>query len=66
MEDSVTTAEAARTLGVTPQAVSLMVRSGRLVPVKKLAGVRGAFLFDPASIEALKEGAKHDEEQAAS
>ena len=55
MEGTVTTAEAARTLRVSPQAISLMVKRGALAPAFKLPGLRGAFLFTPASIEALQE-----------
>jgi len=56
MEGTLTTAEVAERLKVTPSAVSLMVKRGDLKPALKLPGIRGAFLFDTASIEALTEG----------
>lgn len=54
MEEQLTTAEVAAELRVTPQAVSLMVKRGALTPARKLPGLRGAFLFDRASVEANK------------
>jgi len=54
MEGAITTSEAARRLGVTPSAISLMVKRGALEPAIKMPGVRGAFLFAEASIEALQ------------
>ena len=58
MEGTITTAELARKLKVTPSAISLMVKRGALEPAYKFPGLRGAFLFDPASIEALQEAGK--------
>lgn len=54
MEGAMTTAEAATKLEVTPSAISYMVKRGELTPAMKLPGRRGAFLFDPASIEAKR------------
>ena len=53
MEEPITTAEAARMLRVSPQAVGQMVKRGDLEPAYKLPGLRGAFLFHIASVEAL-------------
>lgn len=50
----VTTAEAARQLGITPSGVARRVYSGALEPAAKLAGIRGAYLFEPAEIERAK------------
>ena len=55
MEGTITTAELAKRLKVTPSAISLKVKRGELEPLMKLPGIRGAFLFD-ASIGALVEG----------
>jgi hypothetical protein len=65
MEGTVTTAEAARMLGKSPSAISRMVERGRLEPTLKLPGLRGAFLFDSASIEALTEGSSNDHNTSA-
>lgn len=52
--DLITTAEAMPLLGVTqPSSVIRLVKTGRLTPVQKLPGLRGAYLFDRADIEAL-------------
>ena len=48
-----TTAELARRLGVTPGAISLMVKRGAIAPAIKLPGIRGAFLFDASVVEEL-------------
>jgi len=54
MQDALTTAEVARRLGVTPSAVSLMVKRGDLRPMVKMPGKRGAFLFAETDIQALE------------
>jgi hypothetical protein len=43
----ITTAEAAERLKVSIPTVNRWVRDGRLQPVQKLPGIRGANLFDP-------------------
>lgn len=48
-----TTAEVAQALGVDRSTVRRMVENGRLVPVAKLPGRTGAYLFSPESIQAL-------------
>lgn len=55
MEATLTTAQIAERLGITPSGVSRMVHRGKLTPAIKLPGIRGAFLFDEASVEALQE-----------
>ena len=52
-ETLLTTSEAAAALSVSPQTISRWVSIGRISPVRKLPGVRGAFLFDPTDIETL-------------
>jgi hypothetical protein len=37
--------------------VNRLVRLGRLVPAKKLPGLRGSYLFNRADVEALAEHA---------
>lgn len=54
MQDTLTTAEVASRLGVTPSAVSLMVKRGDLHPALKLPGKRGAFVFEEEAIAALE------------
>ena len=49
----VTTAEAAAALDRSVKTVTRWVESGRLTPVKRLPGKRGAMFFDAADIEAL-------------
>lgn len=56
LDDALTTRDVAVALGVSPREVARRVQRGVLEPVVKLPGVRGAYLFDPASIEALKAG----------
>lgn len=56
-ETLLTTSEVADALGVSVQTVSRWVGIGRLRPVHKLPGLRGAFLFSPDDIDALKESA---------
>lgn len=50
-----TTAEVAGRLRVSIPTVNRWVRDGRLTPVQKLPGIRGANLFDPSDIDTLKE-----------
>ncbi|NAZ17899.1 helix-turn-helix domain-containing protein [Glutamicibacter soli] len=55
----IVTAEVAERLGVTPRHVSRLVDEGKLAPVFKAPGIRGAYLFDRTEVEALAEsGAK--------
>lgn len=51
--DEITTAEACDILNRHPSWVSRKVRSEELTPTRKLAGKRGAFLFNRADVEAL-------------
>jgi excisionase family DNA binding protein len=46
-----TTRQVADRFGVHPRTVSRWVRSGQLSHAAKLAGRRGAYLFDPAAID---------------
>lgn len=46
-------AAVAKTLGITRRQVLKKVDSGELVPLTKMDGVTGAYLFDPAVVEAL-------------
>lgn len=54
----VSTVEAVAILGCDRSSISRWVSSGRLVPAHKLPGQTGAFLFDRAAIEALRDELK--------
>lgn len=51
--DLLTTAQVAERLDVHVRTVHRLVTSGRLVPAMKLPGSVGAYLFQPADVEAL-------------
>lgn len=51
----VDTREAAQILGRTAKTISIYVSEGQLTPVKRGHGLRGAFLFRRADVEALAE-----------
>lgn len=50
---AMTTAEAAEALGVSIKTVTRWAASGKLTPLKKLPGPRGAFIFNSGDVEAL-------------
>jgi excisionase family DNA binding protein len=50
------TVEAASILHLERSTLSRWVKEGRLTPALKLAGATGAFLFNRAEIEALRDG----------
>lgn len=49
-----TSAEACQRLGIDRSTLSRWVASGRIKPAVKLPGLRGAMLFDPATVDAAK------------
>ena len=50
----VNTGEALAILGqASPSTITRLVRSGQLTPAMKLPGLRGAYLFNRADVEAL-------------
>lgn len=51
-----TSRQVAERLGTTVTTVNRWVKSERLTPALEVPGYRGARLFDPASIEAFREG----------
>ena len=51
--DLIGTAEAAALRGVSVKTVTRWVRDGKLTPVQKLPGLRGAYVFDRSDVEAL-------------
>lgn len=53
--DDLTSAEVARTLGIDRSTLSRWVTAGRIKPVRKLPGLRGAFLFDPDDVEKIRD-----------
>ena len=52
-EELITTTEAANLLGKSSRSVQRMVDSGALVPVRRLAGPNGAYLFNRADVDVL-------------
>jgi predicted site-specific integrase-resolvase len=53
MQDLIGSGEVAEMLGIDRRQVTRLVRAGRLVPVSKLPGHTGAYVFPRAAIEAL-------------
>lgn len=53
MSQVMTTAQAASRLRTSRCTVVRMAHAGLLEPLEKLPGLRGAFLFRPADVEAL-------------
>lgn len=51
---TVTTAEAAARLGVHVNTVNRMAKDGRLTPVVKGPGLRGAYVFTEAEVDRVK------------
>ena len=54
--DLLGTAEVAGLLGKSRSTITRWVHADKLKPAFALPGYRGDFLFDPASVEALREG----------
>lgn len=52
--DLVTTAEVAEHLGVHVRTVHRMIEAGKLKPVAKAPGLRGAYLFNRRDVERLR------------
>lgn len=48
-------AEAAKALGIDRSTLTRWVDSGRIVPLAKAPGLRGAFMFTSAAVAAAKE-----------
>ena len=48
-----TTAEVAEKTGATVRTVARWAESGKLKPLKKLSGARGAYVFDGATVESF-------------
>lgn len=51
--DLLTAAQVAERLDVSPRTVARMVADGRLRATAKLPGDTGAYLFDPADVDAM-------------
>ena len=56
LSEAMTTAEVAAALQVSVKTITRWVASERLIPVKRLPGKRGAYLFDPADVSAMIAG----------
>jgi excisionase family DNA binding protein len=54
-DDMVTVTELAERWGVTTRTVQRMVARGELTPAMQLRGRNGAYLFNRADVEALKQ-----------
>jgi DNA-binding transcriptional MerR regulator len=54
MSEPITSRQAAEVAGTTVTTINRWVASGRLTPVIEVPGYRGARLFDPADVEALR------------
>jgi hypothetical protein len=50
---AMTSAEVARAADVSVKTVTRWVAADKLVPIKRLPGPRGAFLFDPEHVASL-------------
>ena len=57
-QDLIGSAEAAAIFGVTIKTITRYVARGTLVPAFKLAGIRGAYIFNRADVEAAKGAVK--------
>jgi hypothetical protein len=55
VQELIGSGEVAEMLGIDRRQVTRLVRSGRLVPVQKLPGHTGAYVFPRAVIEALRD-----------
>lgn len=53
MTTPIPTRDVAKRLQISVPSVTRLVRDGALEPVAKAPGVRGAYLFDPADVDAL-------------
>lgn len=62
-EDLITATEAGHIIGKSARTVQRMIPTGDLVPVRKLPGPNGAYLFRRSDVEAL--AASPDSETAA-
>jgi predicted site-specific integrase-resolvase len=47
-------ADTARVLGIHQTTVSDWVKAGRIKPVQKMPGLRGAYLFHPTEVERVR------------
>ena len=56
--DLLTTAETCAELGgIDRSTLTRWVQTGRITPAKKLPGLTGAYLFDPAEVQRVKAAA---------
>lgn len=51
MRELITAAAAAGIIGCTPRQIARLADAGRLKPAEKLPGLRGAYLFERATVE---------------
>ena len=50
----ISTAEAAKQLGVSVRTLNRMADDGRITPAGKAPGLRGAYMYDQAEIERVR------------
>jgi DNA-binding transcriptional MerR regulator len=55
MSEPITSRQAAEVAGTTVTTINRWVAAGRLTPVIEVPGYRGARLFDPADVAALRQ-----------
>ncbi len=53
VENWISSSDAADLLGIDRSTLHLWAREGKITPLMKLAGLRGAYIFDRAAVERL-------------
>jgi len=53
VENWISSSDAADALGIDRSTLALWAREGKIAPLMKLPGIRGAYVFDRAEVERL-------------